>query len=175
MLIKAIRALWIDVNQLACYKMRVLEFSICFRPLPQPCRSSVLFPKTQRRNQPKVMTDPLPNLRLAPQEKPNQKISVNRMPTSVYTLLAERAGKLNRKVSSYCRIVIEHALANRKDYEGPLTQGYTDNPCHNEAIHIPIQSKKIMDELFAWDPFGVGRRTEIAMSLLKKHLEVRNW
>jgi hypothetical protein len=50
-----------------------------------------------------------------------------------------------------------------------------DNPCHNEAIHIPIRSKKIIEELFEWDPFGVGRRTEIAMSLLKKHLEVRDW
>jgi hypothetical protein len=122
-----------------------------------------------------VMTHPQPNLRLAPQEKPKQKISLYRMPTSVHTPLAERAGKLNRNVSSYCRIIIEHALANRKDYEGPLTTSYMDNPCHNEAIHIPIRSKKIIEELFAWDPFGVGRRTEIAMSLLKKHLEVRDW
>jgi len=32
-----------------------------------------------------------------------------------------------------------------------------------------------MEQFVKWDPYGVDKKNEIALSILKKHLEVRAW
>jgi hypothetical protein len=119
--------------------------------------------------------EPQPNLKLSSQEKPPQKISINNMPLSIHQALEERANKVQRKVSTYCRVVLEHAVTHQADYEGPLNGRYPASPAHNAPVHIPVKDKDFMKELYAWGPFGLSKRTEIALSILKKHLEVRSW
>ena len=119
--------------------------------------------------------EPQPQLKLESQETPHQKISISRMPISVYDPLNERANSLQKRVPNYCRIVLEHAVDHKEDYEGPLAHKYPENPCYHRAIHIPIVNKEFMNQLLEWDPFGQRQRTKIALSILRKHLETRKW
>lgn len=119
--------------------------------------------------------EPQPVLKLKPRKKPLQKITINRMPKSVYDPLHNRASKFSKKVPIYCRIVLEHAIENKEDYSGPLKKAYPEDICIPTAIHIPIVNKEFMEKLGEWDPYGVDKKNAIAMSILKKHLEVRKW
>jgi hypothetical protein len=116
-----------------------------------------------------------PILNLKPQKSPKQKISVTRMPLDLYAELSRRAALLGQSVRRYCRIVLEEAERNRSEYRPPFRQNYVDSPCHGEAIHIPIESRQFMDKLRSWEPFGQTVKAKIAICLLRKHLEVREW
>jgi hypothetical protein len=119
--------------------------------------------------------EPTPSLRLRERTQPFQKITINRMPTLLYNQLEQRANRLNKSVAVYCRVVLEHAINHQSDYSGGLKNNYPHDSCYPKAINIPIADKTFLTDLFDWDPYGVCKRTLIALSILKKHLEVRTW
>jgi hypothetical protein len=119
--------------------------------------------------------EPQPRLKLQPQEKPHQKISISHMPASLYKALERRARRVLKTVPNYCRVVLEHALEHKADYTGPLSEEHADGNSHEKAVHIPILNKKFMRELHDWDPYGLNQKTLIALSVLRRHLEVRTW
>jgi len=119
--------------------------------------------------------EPAPNLKLKPREKPFQKITINSMPKSIYDLLKKRADRLNKAVPQYCRVVLEHAIENQENYTGPLKSNFPAHTCIPGAIHIPIVDKNFMGRLVKWDPYGVEKKNAIALSIIKKHLDVRSW
>ena len=91
-----------------------------------------------------MVSEPQPILKLKKRKEPFQKITINRMPISIYNKLKQRASKLNKKVSVYCRVVLEHALEHRGDYTGPLKQSYPEDTCYPTAITIPILDSEFM-------------------------------
>ncbi|MGD2215919.1 MAG: hypothetical protein PVJ64_04160 [Gemmatimonadales bacterium] len=119
--------------------------------------------------------EPQPVLKLDIREKPYQKITINRMSLELYNQLKRRADKLNKTVPVYCRVVLEHAANYRQHYKGPLQSTYSEDAAHRSALTIPLKDREFLEELRAWDPYGVDMNTKIALSILKKHLEVRTW
>jgi len=127
-------------------------------------------------NNPKLnKPEPQPILKLDQQEKPLQKISISHMPLGLYNDLVARADRLGKKIPTYCRIILEHAIESPADYEGPYERDLQKDKGFSPAIHIPIKDKAFMRDLYEWDPYGHRKRTDIALSILRKHLEVRRW
>jgi hypothetical protein len=121
-----------------------------------------------------MANEPQPNLKLTPQEIPPQKINITHMPLRLYNELLIRANKLGKKVSIYCRIVLEHAVDHREHYNG-VYESEMPIDSFSSAIHVPVKNKEFMQTLLEWDPYGHRKRTDIALSILRKHLEVRKW
>jgi len=121
------------------------------------------------------MVEAIPNVKLAKQKLPLQKIVISHMPTSLYDELRRRAGRLNRRVNIYCRIVLEHAMTHKDDYTGLIGRDYDDQMRAARDVSIPVVDKAFLDALVAWDPYGVEKKTKIALGILKKHVEVRSW
>jgi len=124
---------------------------------------------------PRDSQEPQAELKLGPRERPLQRITINRMPQSLNKELAKRASRLSKSVPKYCRIVLEHALEYRKDYEGSLDRAWPDQPWVEKPVTVPVANRKFNERLKKWDPLGNGTLNDIAVALLKKHLEVRSW
>ncbi|HWB61965.1 MAG TPA: hypothetical protein VG603_00540 [Chitinophagales bacterium] len=120
-------------------------------------------------------SEPQPELMLSKQLTPKQKITLKRIPNELYLDLKTRANKLGKKVPTYCRIVLEHASKHRNDYKGKFRNAIDDEDKYAEEINIPISSKQFIKDLEKWNPFGDGKKSEIAINILRKHTEVRTW
>jgi hypothetical protein len=114
-------------------------------------------------------------VKLEKRQTPLQNITISRMPISVYEPLQKRASKLCQSVPVYCRIILEHALKHKDEYSGAYKTVYADSPCHSSAVTIPLLNKEFKVALKEWDPYGVEQYTKIALSIVKKHLEVKPW
>lgn len=128
-------------------------------------------------NDPKKRNEePQPSLRLEPQDKPPQKININQMPLTLFEELEERAGLLGgKKVPQYCRIVLEHAIEHQSEYAGPYKKALLRPKVFSKPLHIPLKGRDFMQKLVDWDPYGQRMKTDIAISILRKHIEVRRW
>jgi len=123
----------------------------------------------------KKSEEPQPMLKLKDRGKPLQKITIADMPVDLYKELKKRASRYNRKVTDYCRIVLEHAMEYKDDYKGPILRGYNDEVSISEKIHVPLIDKEFKENLVKWDPYGVRIQPRLVLSILKKHIEVRTW
>ena len=123
----------------------------------------------------------LPDLRLQERAKPLQKITLDRMPEKVLGDVKERAFRLQQKPANYVRIVLEHAerSENRSDYEKPLSSSsrtYNSDKLSTETLHVPLQSREFLQRLIKWAPYGLKVKRDIAMAILKRHLDVvKDW
>lgn len=115
-----------------------------------------------------------PILKLSPRKKPLQKITVKKMPQALFDKLKERASRFNKNVPVYCRIVLEHSLKHQSDYTGAFSP-VKEEPVHPDEVNIPILDQDFLVALKSWNPFGDDSKNKIALSLLKKHLDVRKW
>lgn len=118
--------------------------------------------------------EPSPNLKLKDPKKPLQIITISRMPASLYDELKTRADKYSQKINRYCRIILEHAYEHRNDYEGIIERTY-NSKSYSEKVHIQLLDDAFKKGLKDWDPYGVKTYPDIALSILKKHIETRKW
>lgn len=122
-----------------------------------------------------MITEPQPNLRLSTRSKPHQKITVKKMPKEIHNLVKDRASDLGKKVPTYCRIVLEHSIDYKEEYKGKFTNRIKDESTYGTEINIPLESKEFLNHLVEWDPFGDEKKSDIALNIIRKHLEIRSW
>jgi hypothetical protein len=115
-----------------------------------------------------------PNLRLQARSKPFQKITLNDIPEQIMEEVLQRAYRLQQKPAVYVRIVLEHAelAENRNDYELPLSRKYRPGKVSTKTLHVPLQSRDFLERLLEWAPYGLRVKRDIAMAILKRHLDI---
>lgn len=101
---------------------------------------------------------------------------MEKFPGHLLTEIKKRASLCMQKPAVYCRAVLEHAnqKANRNEYEQPLEKLHPSKEV-SEKIHIPLESREFLDGLTEWAPFGLTVKHDIALAILKKHMEIRKW
>jgi hypothetical protein len=121
------------------------------------------------------MSSPEPNLKLSTRSKPHQKITIKKMPKEIYDLVKLRSDTLGKKIPTYCQIVLESAMEHQTEYKGKFKNPIKDDDTFGSEINIPLISKDFLKNLVAWDPFGDEKKSDIALNILRKHLEVHEW